>query len=123
MKVTVKRRYLTIFVLVLVTEVAIAVFHFHRFVRGFLGDVLVIPLLYTLLRTFLSIPRKRTLYGVLCFAFLIEILQLFRLGERLGIASEILLIIIGSVFDPLDLVAYAFGFMSVLYLESQFNLE
>lgn len=109
MKVLFKKRYFIPFLLVLVCEIAIAIFHFHRFVRGFLGDVLVIPLLYFLLRAFLTITHKSTIYVVLGFAFIVEILQLFKLSEIMNINSEVLETILGNTFDWKDLLAYGLG--------------
>lgn len=109
MKVTFKKRYFIPFMLVLVCEIAIAIFHFHRFVRGFLGDILVIPLLYFLLRAFFTITHKSTLYVVLGVAFIIEILQLFNFAEVMKIQSEFLKIILGNTFDWKDLLAYGIG--------------
>jgi len=109
MKVLFKKRYFIPFLLVLVCEIAIAIFYIHRFVRGFLGDVLIIPLLYFLLRTFLTITHKSTIYVVLGFAFIVETLQLFNLAEILNIRSELLKIIVGNTFDWKDLLAYTIG--------------
>jgi len=122
MKVLFKKRYFIPFLLVLVCEIAIAIFHFHRFVRGFLGDVLVIPLLYFLLRTFFTITHKSTIYVVLGFAFIVETLQLFNLAKILNIRSELLKIIIGNTFDWKDLLAYGFGAFCI-HLLHKFSSE
>ncbi len=113
------KRYFTLFTLLLITEIAIAVFHFHRFIRGFVGDVLVIPLLYVLCRAVTKIPGKKVLIMVLALAFSIEFLQLFSISERLNINNKVLQIILGNTFDGWDLVAYWFGILPVLYIEKQ----
>ena len=109
MKVLFNKRYFIPFLLVLVCEIAIAIFYIHRFVRGFLGDILVIPLLYFLLRAFFTITHKSSIYIVLGIAFIIEILQLFNLAEELKIQSKLLKIILGNTFDWKDLLAYTLG--------------
>ncbi|MDC8004443.1 DUF2809 domain-containing protein [Aureisphaera galaxeae] len=111
------KRYLVIFTLLFVTEVAIALFHFHRFVRGFLGDVLVIPLLYTFIRAFSKFSMIRALLATLFIAIVVELLQAFSILEVLGIQSEFLQIILGSTFDPLDLLAYFVGAFVILIAE------
>lgn len=111
------KRYFTIFILLLVTEVIIAVFHFHRFVRGFLGDVLVIPLLYALLRSCTTLSGKQVLLLVLGLAFSIEFLQLFSIADTLGIHNKMARVVIGSTFDGWDLLAYWFGIIPVLFIE------
>lgn len=115
------KRYFTIFTLLLVAEIAIAVFHFHRFIRGFIGDLLVIPLLYVLGRALTKIPAKTILLMVLGLAFSVELLQLFSFTERLNIDNKIAQIILGSTFDGWDLVAYWCGILPVLYIEKQNN--
>ena len=115
------KRYFTIFILLLVTEVAIAIFHFHKFVRGFLGDVLVVPLLYALIRSCTKLSGKQTLILVLGFAFSIEILQLFSIADLFGINNKVARILIGNTFDGWDLLAYWFGILPVLFIEKYRN--
>ena len=103
------KRYFIIFILFLVTEIAIALFHFHRFVRGFVGDVLVIPLVYTFLRVITKLSFKTALLATLIIALVVEIIQAFPVLEMLSIDSEVLKTIAGTTFDWKDLVAYACG--------------
>mgnify|MGYP002712976234 CR=1 FL=1 len=102
-------------------EVAIAYYHFSPFVRGLLGDVLAIPLLYTFLKVFIRKKKVATAGFVLCFAFFVEFLQLIKMAEAFSLRSKILLTVMGSVFDPLDLLAYTFGFLLVVFSEKLFN--
>ncbi|HBC05479.1 MAG: hypothetical protein CL528_12975 [Aequorivita sp.] len=99
------------------TEIAIAYFHFNHFIRGFLGDVLVILLIYYFIKIFIRNHVLKTAVSVLTFAYFVELLQLFKLAEKLNIHSEILLTILGSVFDWRDLVAYTLGFLLILLIE------
>ncbi|MCW5520714.1 DUF2809 domain-containing protein [Aureitalea sp. L0-47] len=118
MKVSFNKRYFTPFLLVLVAEIAIAIFYFHRFVRGFLGDVLVIPLLYYLLRSISSIRQRPALVFVIAFAFLIEVLQLNDLTKLLPTDNSLLQIAMGNTFDWLDLVAYLMGGLAIYFIEN-----
>ncbi len=102
------------------TEIAIAYFHFTPFIRGFLGDVLVIWLLYSFLKIFIKNNVLKTAVSVLAFAYFVELLQFFKLAAKFDIHSEILLTIIGSVFDFWDLVAYTLGFILILLIEKIF---
>jgi hypothetical protein len=86
-------------------------------VRGFLGDLLAIPLLYFLLRTFSNLSRNKTLILVLIVGFGVEILQLINIVETLKIQSEVISIILGNTFDWTDLIAYAVGGILILLLE------
>ncbi|PKA83604.1 uncharacterized protein DUF2809 [Ulvibacter sp. MAR_2010_11] len=112
-----RKKYAVITIILLLVEIAIALFHFHPIVRGFLGDVLVVILLYTFLRTFLLISPVKIALGALLFAFTIEFVQILNPVEFFEIHSKILQTVIGSSFDPWDLVAYSIGFVFILLLE------
>ncbi|MEL6811936.1 MAG: DUF2809 domain-containing protein [Bacteroidota bacterium] len=111
------KRYFNIFILLLVTETAIAIFHFHKFIRGFVGDLLVIPTLYALLRAVTPLSGKKTLCIVMGLAFSVEVLQLFSIADMLHIEHKVARILIGNTFDGWDLVAYGFGILPVLLIE------
>lgn len=81
-----------------------------RFIRPFLGDVLVVVLLYAACRTILKSASVKVVLGVVLFAFLVEIAQYFQLSEKLNLADQSIgQIILGSTYDPLDLLAYFIG--------------
>lgn len=63
----------------------------------------------------------KTAVFVLAFAYFVELLQFYKLAEKFNIQSEILLTLIGSVFDFYDLVAYSLGFLLILLIESIFT--
>lgn len=98
-------------------EFTIAYFHFNPFIRGFLGDVLVMLLLYSFLKIFIKNNVFNIAISVLGFAFLVELLQFLKLSEILKIKSKIILTVLGSVFDVWDLVAYFIGFLLILLIE------
>lgn len=77
-------------------------------VRGYGGDVLATFFVYMLLRAcgVHRSMRAALLTGAISFA--IETAQYFRTAQRLGFGG-VLLVIFGSTFDPLDLVAYVVG--------------
>lgn len=113
----VSKRYLTLFILILVTEVAIAVFHFHRFVRGFLGDVLVVPLMYTFLRALFTFSWKTALHLTFFFAVAVELIQWSQITTHLGVRNKIVDLVLGNTFDPWDLLAYTVGYLAILLIE------
>lgn len=121
MKLYFSRYYLLATLLLFMVEFAIAYFHFNYFIRGFLGDVLVIVLLYSFLKIFIRNNVFKIAISVLAFAFFVELLQYFKLAEILKIQSKVLLAIIGSVFDAWDLVAYSIGFFLILLIEKLFT--
>ncbi len=115
------KKYFFVFLSLLVVEIAIAVFHFHDFIRGFVGDLLVVPLVYFFQRSITNLSLKKALLVTLSIAFLVEILQGFSIMESLGIQSRLLQIVLGSTFDPWDLAAYVLGIIPILYIEKFFK--
>ena len=110
MKLTFSRRHVAIAVLIFVVEVLIAQFVHDAFVRPFIGDLLVVVLLYALLKSFLAITPTKAAIIVFAFACVIEILQYFHLPALLGLAHHRLaVIVLGATFDVKDLLAYAMG--------------
>lgn len=103
--------YIIGFALLVAAEVCIGVFYFNFFIRAYIGDVIVVWLLYCLFRSF--VPKKFSSYGValgiLAFSFAVEFLQKLRIADVLGIKNELLRIIIGTSYAPEDLLCYAAG--------------
>lgn len=112
------RRYASLFALLLLIEVLIALYVDDPFVRPYLGDSLAVVALYCLVLVFVELPKQRALLGVFVFACALEFAQYLRLVERLGLQhNRPLRIVIGTVFSPLDLLAYAAGALLVVLLE------
>ena len=78
-------------------------------VRSYLGDVLVVILLYTICRTIS--PEKWFVLptAILVFSFIVEFLQLWGFCDRFGITNKFLRIIIGTGFSVVDLISYFIG--------------
>lgn len=105
-------------VLLLITEIYIGVFVKDDFVRPYMGDFLVVILIYTFVRTFFKYPITNTAIGVLLFSFLVEILQYFKIVEILGLGSHRLArTVIGTSFSWEDFIAYTLGIVMTLGCE------
>jgi Protein of unknown function (DUF2809) len=114
------KRYAYCATILFVLEVFIAVFINDSFVRPFIGDVLVVILIYCLVRTFWKIRASNAALSILVFACTIEILQYFKLVDVLGLQKyKIIAIAIGNTFDWKDIIAYIIGTTIVLGLESK----
>ncbi len=114
--------YLILTIVLLAIEVFIALFIHDRFIRPYVGDVLVIMVMYTFVRIF--IPEKiRSLPWILfTFAVAVEILQYFRIVERLGLGDNRFFgVLIGSVFDVKDIVCYAVGALLIVVGQFVYN--
>ena len=91
-------------------ELLIALFVHDRFIRPYVGDVLVVVLLYTFVRIFLPEGIRLLPLYIFLFAAGVQVLQYFRIAEVLGLSdNRILSVVIGSVFDWKDIVCYGVG--------------
>ena len=117
----VSRRYLIWFISILAMEIAIAVFHFHPFIRGFVGDVLIVPMLYVFLRAFFPLSKTSAALIAWIFACTIEFIQWLEITEKLDIRGRLIDLTLGNTFDPWDLLAYSLGYVLILLTEMAFN--
>ncbi|MEL7084023.1 MAG: DUF2809 domain-containing protein [Cyanobacteria bacterium J06597_1] len=106
------------FLRLLFLEVAIALYVDDRFVRPYIGDVLVVISLYALIRAWFKYSIESTAVGVLIFSYCIEVLQYFNIVELLRLdAYPLARVIIGTSFSGKDFIAYTIGFLLILGLE------
>ena len=102
--------YLIATLVLLATEVCIGLFVHDGFVRPFIGDVLVVILIYTFIRIF--IPEKMRLLPLYVFIFsvIVELLQYLKIVEVLGLQDNAFLsTVIGTSFDIRDILCYFVG--------------
>jgi hypothetical protein len=117
---TFNKKYFYFTFLLFVIEVCIAVFVDDGFIRPFIGDVLVVILIYCFVKTFCKINSSIVALSVFAFACTIEILQYFNFVNKLGWQKyQILAVALGSTFDWKDIVAYAIGIITVLFWENR----
>ena len=106
-------------VMLLGIEILIGMFA-HGWIRNYVGDVLVVILLYTLART-ISPEKPKTWFilptAILVFSFAVEFLQLWGFCDRFGITNKLLRIIIGTGFSVMDLISYAIGILPCFIAE------
>jgi len=112
------KTYFGLTILLFVAEVLIALFLHDNFVRPYVGDVLVVMLIYCFVKSFLDVPEFVLAIGVLLFAFAIEFLQYIKIVHVLGLEkSELMRTVLGTSFAWLDLLAYVVGIGIVLAAE------
>ncbi|AFZ03974.1 DUF2809 domain-containing protein [Calothrix sp. PCC 6303] len=117
---TFKKKYFYLTVLLFIVEVFIAVFIDDNFIRPFIGDVLVVILLYCFVRAFSNARPLTVALSVLGFSYIIEVLQYFNFVKVLGLQNnKILSVALGSVFDWKDIIAYTIGVVLVIWLENK----
>lgn len=104
--------YALAFVLLTAIEVLIALFINDSFIRPYLGDVIVVWVVFCFVQIFLcnKVNPYVTAIGVFLFACLVEILQGIKIVELLGLAHiPFFRTLIGTQFDIKDIICYGAG--------------
>ena len=104
--------------LLFVVEVLIALFLHGGIIRNYIGDVIVVILIYCFIKTFFKISVTKVALGVLIFAYAVEFSQYLNLIKHLGLEkSEIANVIMGHSFGWIDMIAYTLGILIVVLIE------
>lgn len=117
-----KRHYFIVAIIILFVEVIIALFIHDRIIRPYLGDFLVVILIYCFVKSFLNTPAWSTALSVLLFSYAVELSQYFHIINKLGLQnSKLAHIIMGTSFGWVDLAMYTAGIAVVLFAERILN--
>ena len=110
--------YATVFCVLMILEIGIALFIHDAFVRPYVGDMLVTLLLCCMARVvFLEKMRLLPLF-VFLFASCVEVGQYFDLVALLGMEDNRLIsIALGRTFSWMDIVCYAVGCVAAFGLD------
>lgn len=118
MKIQFNSSYFVLAAVFFIIEVLIALFVHDQIIRPYIGDVLVVMLIYCFVKAFLNFPVLNTTIGVLLFAYLIETLQYFQFVKRIGMEhSRLANVVIGNYFAWEDIIAYSIGAVIILLAE------
>ncbi|MBK9556824.1 MAG: DUF2809 domain-containing protein [Bacteroidetes bacterium] len=110
--------YLLVTICLLFIEIAIALFVKDKIIRPYIGDLLVVILIYAFVKIWISNREKLVAICVFVFACFIEFLQYFHIVEVLGLDdNKVATVIIGSKFNTLDIVMYLMGTIVVILTE------
>jgi hypothetical protein len=113
-----KISYLLAALILFAIEVCIALFVHDAFIRPYVGDVLAVALVYTVLRGVTPLRLWPAIAATLVIALAIELAQLANLLDALGLRSNrVAATVLGGSFDWLDLLAYAAGALAVIAIE------
>jgi Protein of unknown function (DUF2809) len=111
------KKYALLSIGLFVVEIFIALFIHDNLVRPFVGDMLVVILIFTICRSVINANHLLLALSVLIFAFAVEIGQYFNLISILGLQEiELARIIIGMTFDFHDLLAYSAGILLIFII-------
>lgn len=95
-------------------------FNDNQLIRGFIGDIIVISLIYFLIKIFYYFNTLKLAIFTLVIAFTTEFLQYLNLTTFLGLEHNAMArIVFGTVFDPYDLVAYTIGTALVYIIDTR----
>ena len=110
--------YALIFVVLLLVEGFIALFIKDKFVRPYIGDVLVVVLICCLCRVCVpDIVTALPIY-VFLFATAVEVTQYFDIVKLLGLENNKLVsTLLGRTFSVADILCYAIGCLGFYLIE------
>jgi hypothetical protein len=113
-------KYFILAVVLFVIEVCIALFVQDNIIRPYVGDLIVVVLIYCFIKSFFSSPVLITAISVLLFSYAIELLQYFDVVKIFGLQnSNLAKTIMGTSFEWLDILAYTIGIGLVIWLEDR----
>lgn len=103
-------KYLTALILLVIIEIFIAIFIDDAFIRPYVGDMLVVMVLYCAVRVIVPFKYRLMPLWIFIFAAFVEILQYFNFVGRLGLQdNRFWRIVMGTVFDWKDVACYGAG--------------
>jgi hypothetical protein len=93
-------------------------FTHDAFIRPFVGDFLVVILLYCLVKSFTRTAVYPTAIAVFLFSWFVEWMQYFHWVDRLGLDhSYFARMLLGNYFSWVDLLMYTLGILLVIVVE------
>lgn len=108
MKINIK--YMVWFIILFITEVIIALFIKDKIIRPYIGDILVVILMYTFIKAFVKRPITYLPLYLFLFASMVEVIQYFHILNLLHLQNnKVVSTIAGSSFDIKDIICYLVG--------------
>lgn len=105
-------------ILLLVIEILIARFAHDQIVRPYVGDLLVVVLVYCFIKSFLTITVWKAALAALLFSYAVECLQYLQVVRWLGLEQSALArTVIGTHFEWIDILAYTLGILLTIWIE------
>lgn len=112
------KSYFKLTILFFCIEIFIALCIHDTLVRPYIGDALVVILIYSFVKSFIKVTPLKAAIGVLLFAYAIEIAQYFNLCSQLGLDhNKLATIVLGNTFGIGDIVLYTLGILLTLVIE------
>jgi Protein of unknown function (DUF2809) len=116
----INKKYMISFFVLFIVEALIALFVHDNFIRPYIGDILVIILMYTFIKGIIDIKTKRLPIYLFLFALFVEVMQYFKIIELLHLGNnKIASIIMGTSFDVKDILCYLIGSIILMLWENR----
>ncbi len=116
------KKYFIIAVPIFFAEIIIALFIHDKIIRPYIGDFLVVILIYYFIKSFLNISVWPLAISVLLFSYAVETSQYFNMVAKLGLQhSKLARIIMGTSFEWIDIIAYTAGIALVVFIETVYS--
>lgn len=111
------KKFFALFMMLLLIEIIIALYIRDAIVRPYIGDILVIILMYSFIRSFTNRIKYLEIW-LLVFSVSIEFVQYFNVVELIGLENNrFVSIIIGTTFDIKDIICYVIGTTIIVLLK------
>ena len=117
-----KNRFIFALLLLIICILIVVLFDSYPVIRGFLGDVIVVALIYNIIKIFFDIVPLKLCICILIFTYFVELLQCFDFVKLIGLSeNELARTMIGTTFDVKDLAAYTLGAIFTYLIEIKYN--
>ena len=114
--------YAALFLLILLSEILIALFVNDNFVRPYVGDMLVTVLICSFFRVFIPKGAKLLPVYVFLFAAAVEVCQYFDIVKLFGLeGNRFISVLLGRTFSLADILCYAAGCILFFGVEKTVN--
>ncbi|PZR29465.1 MAG: DUF2809 domain-containing protein [Citrobacter freundii] len=112
------KAYFALTITLFITEVLIALYVHDAIIRPYIGDLLVVILIYCFVKSFIDTPALKTAIAVLLFAYAVELSQYLNLVKHLGLQhSRLANVVMGNSFEWIDMLAYTIGAVIIVLVE------
>lgn len=114
-----RMKYLLTFLVILIIEIIIALFIKDAIIRPYIGDVLVVILMYTFIRGIVRKSIKFLPLYLFLFATAVEVAQYYGIVYILNLQyNKVISTIIGTSFDIKDILCYLIGAVILIIFET-----
>jgi hypothetical protein len=111
-------RYILSFIILFIIETIIALYVHDAIIRPYIGDILVVILIYTFIRGIVKKKIRFLPVYLFLFASVVEIMQYFKVIDLLHLRSNrVVSIILGTSFDIKDILCYLAGSIILIMWE------